>query len=71
MTPNWFLNLTSPILNIPVTQFFFSVLIGKTKQSSTLKMFTCLNYAHIMLWLLHTFLVFLESINYITRARKA
>ncbi|XP_020643047.3 transmembrane protein 41A isoform X1 [Pogona vitticeps] len=28
MTPNWFLNLTSPILNIPVTQFFFSVLIG-------------------------------------------
>ncbi|KAE8580377.1 hypothetical protein XENTR_v10024405 [Xenopus tropicalis] len=29
MTPNWFLNLTSPILNIPVEQFFFSVLIGK------------------------------------------
>uniref|UniRef100_A0A8D0HGU3 Transmembrane protein 41A n=1 Tax=Sphenodon punctatus TaxID=8508 RepID=A0A8D0HGU3_SPHPU len=28
MTPNWFLNLTSPILNIPVLQFFFSVLIG-------------------------------------------
>ncbi|KAH0623920.1 hypothetical protein JD844_007119 [Phrynosoma platyrhinos] len=28
MTPNWFLNLTSPILNIPVTQFFFSVFIG-------------------------------------------
>ncbi|KAE8580376.1 hypothetical protein XENTR_v10024405 [Xenopus tropicalis] len=28
MTPNWFLNLTSPILNIPVEQFFFSVLIG-------------------------------------------
>ncbi|KAG8432639.1 hypothetical protein GDO86_017040, partial [Hymenochirus boettgeri] len=28
MTPNWFLNLTSPILNIPVGQFFFSVLIG-------------------------------------------
>nr|XP_006012558.1 PREDICTED: transmembrane protein 41A isoform X3 [Latimeria chalumnae] len=28
MTPNWFLNLTSPILNIPITQFFFSVLIG-------------------------------------------
>ncbi|XP_043931871.1 transmembrane protein 41A isoform X2 [Protopterus annectens] len=27
MTPNWFLNLTSPILNIPITQFFFSVLI--------------------------------------------
>lgn len=29
MTPNWFLNLASPILNIPVSQFFFSVLIGK------------------------------------------
>uniref|UniRef100_A0A8C5QMJ5 Transmembrane protein 41A n=1 Tax=Leptobrachium leishanense TaxID=445787 RepID=A0A8C5QMJ5_9ANUR len=28
MTPNWFLNLTSPILNIPVGQFFMSVLIG-------------------------------------------
>ncbi|XP_070609225.1 transmembrane protein 41A isoform X2 [Erythrolamprus reginae] len=30
MTPNWFLNLASPVLNIPVTQFFFSVLIGLT-----------------------------------------
>ncbi|KAG8558984.1 hypothetical protein GDO81_017208 [Engystomops pustulosus] len=28
MTPNWFLNLSSPILNVPVGQFFFSVLIG-------------------------------------------
>ncbi|XP_072496515.1 transmembrane protein 41A [Notamacropus eugenii] len=28
MTPNWFLNLSSPILNIPIAQFFFSVLIG-------------------------------------------
>ncbi|XP_003218471.2 transmembrane protein 41A [Anolis carolinensis] len=28
MTPNWFLNLTSPILNIPVSQFFLSVFIG-------------------------------------------
>ncbi|XP_064373138.1 transmembrane protein 41A [Dromaius novaehollandiae] len=28
MTPNWFLNLSAPILNIPVSQFFFSVLIG-------------------------------------------
>ncbi|XP_009983360.1 PREDICTED: transmembrane protein 41A [Tauraco erythrolophus] len=30
MTPNWFLNLSAPILNIPVAQFFFSVLIGLT-----------------------------------------
>ncbi|XP_065496383.1 transmembrane protein 41A isoform X1 [Caloenas nicobarica] len=30
MTPNWFLNLSAPILNIPVSQFFFSVLIGLT-----------------------------------------
>ncbi|XP_066477145.1 transmembrane protein 41A [Tiliqua scincoides] len=28
MTPNFFLNISSPILNIPVTQFFFSILIG-------------------------------------------
>ncbi|XP_042201637.1 transmembrane protein 41A isoform X2 [Callorhinchus milii] len=28
MTPNWFLNITSPILNIPLPQFFFSVVIG-------------------------------------------
>uniref|UniRef100_A0A8C2UAJ8 Transmembrane protein 41A n=1 Tax=Coturnix japonica TaxID=93934 RepID=A0A8C2UAJ8_COTJA len=30
MTPNWFLNLSAPILNIPIAQFFFSVLIGLT-----------------------------------------
>ncbi|KAM7107918.1 LOW QUALITY PROTEIN: transmembrane protein 41A [Ciconia maguari] len=31
MTPNWFLNLSAPILNIPCSpQFFFSVLIGLT-----------------------------------------
>ncbi|KAM6956417.1 transmembrane protein 41A-B [Aplochiton taeniatus] len=28
MTPNWFLNVTSPILNIPLPMFFMSVLIG-------------------------------------------
>ncbi|XP_051560268.1 transmembrane protein 41A-B-like [Myxocyprinus asiaticus] len=28
MTPNWFLNVTSPMLNIPIPLFFFSVLIG-------------------------------------------
>ncbi|XP_049737225.1 transmembrane protein 41A isoform X2 [Elephas maximus indicus] len=28
MTPNWFLNLSAPILNIPIVQFFFSVLLG-------------------------------------------
>ncbi|XP_016284945.2 transmembrane protein 41A isoform X2 [Monodelphis domestica] len=28
MTPNWFLNFSSPILNIPIVQFFFSILIG-------------------------------------------
>ena len=32
MTPNWFLNLSAPILNIPIVQFFFSVLIGKTRR---------------------------------------
>lgn len=31
MTPNWFLNLSAPILNIPIVQFFFSVLIGKRR----------------------------------------
>ncbi|XP_061163735.1 transmembrane protein 41A-like [Saccostrea echinata] len=28
MSPNWFLNLASPILNIPEHMFFFSVFIG-------------------------------------------
>ncbi|XP_072034536.1 transmembrane protein 41A-like [Amphiura filiformis] len=28
MSPNWFLNITSPILGVPIVQFFFSVLIG-------------------------------------------
>ncbi|XP_047458662.1 transmembrane protein 41A-B-like [Mugil cephalus] len=28
MTPNWFLNITCPVLNIPMPIFFFSVLIG-------------------------------------------
>ncbi|XP_068423375.1 transmembrane protein 41A-B [Clinocottus analis] len=28
MTPNWFLNITCPVLNIPMHIFFFSVLIG-------------------------------------------
>ena len=29
MSPNWFLNMASPILNVPVHLFFPSVLIGK------------------------------------------
>ncbi|XP_034040702.1 transmembrane protein 41A-B-like [Thalassophryne amazonica] len=28
MTPNWFLNITCPVLGIPISIFFFSVLIG-------------------------------------------
>ncbi|KAG7503711.1 transmembrane protein 41A [Solea senegalensis] len=28
MTPNWFLNMSAPIVNIPITYFFCSVLIG-------------------------------------------
>ncbi|XP_056320693.1 transmembrane protein 41A-A [Danio aesculapii] len=28
MSPNWFLNMTSPILNIPVSLFFMAVFIG-------------------------------------------
>lgn len=28
MSPNWFLNMSSPVLDVPITQFFFSVLIG-------------------------------------------
>ena len=31
MSPNWFLNMSSPVLEVPITQFFFSVLIGKHK----------------------------------------
>ena len=29
MSPKWFLNMSSPILEVPITQFFFSVLIGE------------------------------------------
>ncbi|KAM9847977.1 transmembrane protein 41A-B-like [Aulostomus maculatus] len=28
MTPNWFLNITCPVLNIPISIFFLSVFIG-------------------------------------------
>lgn len=28
MSPNWFINMAAPILDVPITQFFFSVLIG-------------------------------------------
>uniref|UniRef100_A0A096LSS4 Transmembrane protein 41aa n=1 Tax=Poecilia formosa TaxID=48698 RepID=A0A096LSS4_POEFO len=28
MTPNWFLNMSAPIVNIPIVYFFFSVFIG-------------------------------------------
>lgn len=28
MSPNWFLNMSSPVLEVPLVQFFFSVLIG-------------------------------------------
>ncbi|KAJ8004402.1 hypothetical protein DPEC_G00135340 [Dallia pectoralis] len=28
MTPNWFLNMSAPVVNIPVTSFIFSVFIG-------------------------------------------
>ncbi|KAJ8019863.1 Transmembrane protein 41A [Holothuria leucospilota] len=28
MTPNWFINMAAPILDVPLIQFFFSVLIG-------------------------------------------
>ena len=30
MSPNWFLNMASPILNVPVHLFFMSVLVGKS-----------------------------------------
>lgn len=33
MTPNWFLNITCPVLNIPMPIFFFSVLIGEVSQT--------------------------------------
>lgn len=29
MSPNWFLNISSPVLEVPLVQFFFSVLIGE------------------------------------------
>lgn len=35
MTPNWFLNITCPVLNIPMPIFFFSVFIGEATQAHT------------------------------------
>lgn len=32
MSPNWFLNMAAPIVNIPITFFFSSVFIGKSRQ---------------------------------------
>ena len=29
VTPNWFLNMASPIVGIPIMPFFISVFIGK------------------------------------------
>ena len=29
ITPNWFLNIASPIVNIPLSLFFLSILFGK------------------------------------------
>ena len=31
MSPNWFLNMSSPILDVPLKLFFPSVLIGKSE----------------------------------------
>jgi len=28
MSPNWFMNIVSPILNIPIKHFFFAILVG-------------------------------------------
>ena len=39
MSPNWFLNMSSPILEVPITQFFFSVLIGEIELTYCLKLF--------------------------------
>lgn len=35
MTPNWFLNITCPVLNIPMPIFFFSVFIGEATRAHT------------------------------------
>ncbi|XP_068945464.1 transmembrane protein 41A isoform X2 [Petaurus breviceps papuanus] len=43
MTPNWFLNFSSPILNIPIVQFFFSVLIVKALARTPWKGFLTLD----------------------------
>ena len=34
MTPNWFLNMCAPIVNIPVVYFFCSVFIGEIPVTS-------------------------------------
>lgn len=36
MTPNWFLNMCAPIVNIPITFFFCSVFIGEYSKNGHL-----------------------------------
>lgn len=36
MTPNWFLNMSAPIVNIPITFFFCSVFIGEYSKNGHL-----------------------------------
>ena len=40
MSPNWFLNMASPILNIPIHLFFMSVFIGKSNAHGLLLKFS-------------------------------
>ena len=66
MSPNWFLNISSPILNIPIHYFFFSVLIGKSINVSS-KYFPWLRYKSYSLKLFHfinIFVLFLVFCNW-------
>lgn len=66
MTPNWFLNMSAPIVNIPITFFFCSVFVGKQNIGSkwiisVLKFgYNKLHWQLLIIWYLsstHTFYI--------------
>ena len=54
--PNWFINITSPVINVPLAPFFFGTFFGKSIQTLTLNMLNCFKdykiYIHILNFIL-------------------
>ena len=41
--PNWFINITSPVINVPLMPFFFGTVIGKLGTSADLLQYRKIN----------------------------